>query len=275
MVRGELDVLDGWAAAEGWNPGLSDLRIAWQVDPQAFIALRDGSTLAGGGSIFSYEGRFGFMGLFIMRPDMRGKGLGAALWHWRREAMLKRLQPGAAIGMDGVFDLVPFYEKGGFKAAYRDLRFEGTAKGRGVHRVIALGASDFDEIEAFDRAYVPAPRPSFLQAWLAQDGVHVVGIREGGKLSAYGMARPCRVGFKIGPLFATRADAAEDVLSDLLARISGQQVQIDVPEPNSAALEIVERFGLSMSFGCARLYYGPDPGLPVEGIFGVTSLEFG
>jgi hypothetical protein len=275
MRENEMDILDGWAAAEGWNPGLSDLRIARHADPEAFIALRDGETLAGGGSIFSYDGCFGFMGLFIMRADLRRKGLGTALWHWRRDALLRRLQPGAAIGMDGVFEMVPFYEKGGFRAVYRHLRYQGIATGRRSSRVIALSMADFDDIENFDRTFVPAPRTAFLEGWLGQTEAHIAGIREGGWIVAYGVARRCRVGFKIGPLFAERADLAADVLGDLMASIAGQQVQIDVPEPNAPALDIVNSFDLSMSFGCVRLYHGPDPKLPVERIFGVTSLEFG
>jgi GNAT superfamily N-acetyltransferase len=275
MREGEVAQLEAWAAAEGWNPGLSDLRIAWRIDPEAFIALRHGETLAGGGTIFRYGSRFGFMGLFIMRADMRGKGLGRALWHWRRDTLLGRLEPGATIGMDGVFDMVPFYERGGFKPAYRDLRYQGIASGRRSDRVILLTPADHGAIEAFDRAFVPAPRNAFLEAWLTQPGAYIAGIRENGNLVAYGVARPCRVGYKIGPLFAQTPDRAEDILADLCARIEGQQVQIDIPEPNAAALEIAERFHLSMSFGCVRLYHGPDPLLPVARIFGVTSLEFG
>jgi GNAT superfamily N-acetyltransferase len=275
MWEYEIPILDDWAAAEGWNPGLSDLRIAWQADPDCFVALRDGDTLAGGGSIFSYSGRFGFMGLFIIRADLRTQGLGTLLWHWRRNALLRRLEPGAAIGMDGVFNMVPFYERGGFKAAYRDLRYQGIATGRHSSRVISLSMADFEDVEAFDRAFFPAPRTTFLKAWLGQTGAQVAGIREGGEIAAYGVARPCRVGFKIGPLFADRAELGSDVLGELMARIAGNQVQIDVPEPNAVGLDIVRDFDLSMSFGCVRLYHGPDPGLSIDRIFGVTSLEFG
>jgi GNAT superfamily N-acetyltransferase len=275
MRENELAVLGDWAAAEGWNPGLSDLRIAWQTDSQAFVTLREGDRLAGGGSIYSYDGRFGFMGLFIMRADLRRQGLGAVLWHWRRDTLLGRLREGASIGMDGVFDMVPFYEKGGFKPAYRDLRYQGIAAGRRSGRVITLGPADFGDIEAYDRAFFPAPRAAFLRGWLSQGGAHIAGIRESGRLVACGVARPCRVGFKIGPLFADRSDVAADVLGDLMARIAGSQVQIDIPEPNEAGLAIARGLGLSMSFGCVRLYHGPDPALPVDRIFGVTSLEFG
>src|SRR3954447_21655504 len=79
MRRDEADILVGWAADEGWNPGKADIGIAWATDPEAFIALRRGSELAGGGTIFSYDGRFGFMGLFIVRRELRGAGLGAQL----------------------------------------------------------------------------------------------------------------------------------------------------------------------------------------------------
>ena len=52
MNDDELAVLDDWAADEGWNPGLSDLSLARKTDPDAFIALRQGETLAGAGTVF-------------------------------------------------------------------------------------------------------------------------------------------------------------------------------------------------------------------------------
>jgi len=275
MREDEVATLGDWAAAEGWNPGLSDVEVAWRTDPEAFVALRDGDVLAGGGSIFSYGGDFGFMGLFIMRADLRKRGLGKVLWHWRRDRLLARLKPAAGICMDGVFDMVPFYERGGFKSAFRDVRFEGIAVGASEPAAALLGSGDFAEIAAYDRAYVPAAREAFLARWITAPGVVTMGIREIGKLVGYGVARPCRVGFKIGPLFAERAEIAERIARSLMARIPGQQVQMDIPEANPAAVAMVKRFGFKMSFGCMRLYYGPPPALPIERTFAVTSLEFG
>ena len=107
MTRSEVDVLGQWAASEGWNPGHNDLDIAWKTDSEAFIALRRGEELLGGGTIFSYDGDFGFMGLFILRPDVRGQGLGAWLWHERVSRLKQRLKPDASIGMDGVLAMAP------------------------------------------------------------------------------------------------------------------------------------------------------------------------
>lgn len=275
MREDEVPILEDWAADEGWNPGLADLRIAYDIDPEAFVALREGDRLAGGGTIFRHGPRLGFMGLFIMRADLRQQGLGTILWTWRRDAMLRRLEPGATVGMDGVFAMVHFYEKGGFRLAYRDLRYQGIARGHGPAGTEVLHDADFAEIEALDRSCFGAARTAFLKRWMGQEGAHVLGLRQAGRLVAYGVARPCRIGFKIGPLFADSAAHASCVLADILARLEGQQVQIDVPEPNAAGLRIAAEFDLAMAFGCARLYLGPDPGLPVERIFGVTSFEFG
>src|SRR5215470_5930351 len=99
MRRAELDVLVDWADAEG------------------FVAAEVDGRLVGGGSIVSYDGRFGFMGFFIVAPAHRGQGLGRRLWIHRRDALLARLDPGASIGMDGVLEMEPFYARGGFAPA--------------------------------------------------------------------------------------------------------------------------------------------------------------
>ncbi len=275
MRRDEVATLGGWAADEGWNPGKADLDIAWDIDPDAFIALRRGAELVGGGTIFSYAGLFGFMGLFIVRKDLRGDGLGAQLWHYRLKRLQARLSPGAVIGMDGVFAMVPFYARGGFALAYRDLRFQGIANGSADPQVQLLDEASFATIDRFDRAHVPAPRIAFLRRWMFQPGAHAAGLFERDELIGYGIARPARTGFKIGPVFAARPDAAERIIGSLMSRFPGQQMQLDVPEPNEAGTRLAMKFGLKEVFGCARMYHGPAPDLPVERIFGVTSFEFG
>jgi GNAT superfamily N-acetyltransferase len=275
MRQDEVQTLAQWACSEGWNPGRADIDLAWAFDPHAFIAMRRGDELVAGGTILSYGGQFGFMGLFIVRADLRGQGLGTQLWHHRRDRLLARLQPGAAIGMDGVFDMVPFYTQGGFQLAWRDLRFEGTARGLQDARAVDLQSIPFAQIDQFDRHYFGVSRAMFLQAWMHQPGSHALGLIEAGELVAYGVVRPAQAGFKIGPAFARRDDLAERLLGALLAKVEGHTVQLDVPECNEPGLELASRLGLTESFGCARMYHGVAPQIEVSGVFGVTSFEFG
>lgn len=285
MRRDEADELVSWAEAEGWNPGIGDVGVAWACDPDAFIALRCGDELVGGGTILSYDGAFGFMGFFIVRPEHRGQRLGTALWFARRDGLRARLAPEAAIGMDGVFEMEPFYARGGFATAYRDLRFEGLALAGGggaagpaeeaLPATVPLAAIDREVLHAYDAAHVPAPRAGFLDRWLDRPDVRTAAVVEDGSLVGYGVLRPAVVGHRFGPVFADRPDVAEALVRDLMAQVSGEQVQLDVPDVNGAALDLVGRLGLEEVFGCARMYLGPTPAVPVDEVYGTTSLEFG
>lgn len=276
MRADEIDVLAGWAKAEGWNPGGSDLAIAHRMDPEAFIALRDGDELVGGGTVFRVSPAFGFMGLFIVRVDRRGAGLGRVLWHFRRDQLLARLRPGATIGMDGVLDMVPFYTDGGFRLAHRDLRFEGLAHGKADPEVHAATADDFADIVAMDAELLGAARPEFLRAWLNAPGAHAVVLRSALRpVAAVGVMRPALVGYKFGPILADSPSLARRVLTHLLSKAEGLNVQLDVPEPHAAGLALAESLGLKAAFSCARMYHGPMPQVDVQRIFGVTSFEFG
>lgn len=292
MRAEEVPVLLSWAEGEGWNPGEGDVALAWSLDPDAFIALRRGDELVGGGSVFSYDGAFGFMGMFIVRADLRGQGLGTYLWFERRTRMLARLAPGASVGMDGVFAMVPFYAAGGFELAFRGLRMEGTAPAAGEWpgpggagggeigagfgvEIVPLASLPFEEVDAYDRRHVAAPRTRFLAGWLDRPGVVGLGAVDGGALVGIGAVRPAATGYRVGPLFADTPETADRLLAGLCAEVAGAQVQIDVPETNAGGLAIAERLGWTESFGCARMYLGGDPGLPVDRIYGITSFEFG
>lgn len=275
MTDAEVAVLRSWAAAEGWNPGLLDISIARAVDPDAFIALRDGDELIGGGAILRLAPQLGFMGLFIMRPDRRGSGLGRTLWHYRRDLLLERLDPGATIGMDGVFAMEPFYARGGFSTSHRDLRFEGVAPGVVDPDALALSDLDRDELYRLDAECLGADRRGFLERWITAPGVHVAGLKRDGRLAAFGVLRPAEVGHRFGPVLADSADLGSRIVRHLLAQVPGEQVQIDVPEPNTSALDLVRELGLTEAFGCARMYHGPFPDVDVSRVVGVTSFEFG
>ena len=281
MTRSEVNELVGWAAREGWNPGLHDADVFWTTDPEAFIAAEPDGALIGGGAITSYNGEYGFMGLFIVHPQYRGQGLGNRLWHARRERLLKRLRPGAIIGLDGVFEMQEYYAKGGFAFSHRNMRFRAEIPGRlqtppdGGGNIIPLAAVPFEQVLDYDRTCFPALRPTFLREWISQPDALALGYQRDGKLSGYGVIRRCKEGSKIGPLFADDALAAESIYTQLEGFAVGGPLFLDAPENNPAAIELVKRHRMTEVFGCARMYLGPFPILAHERIFGVTTFELG
>ena len=276
MRREELDELVEWAAAEGWNPGLYDADIFWATDSNGFIAAELEGVMIGGGSIVSYGGNYGFMGFFIVHPDFRGHGLGNHLWHERLRLLLARLHEPAVIGMDGVFDMQSYYAKGGFEFAGRDLRFEGL--GVSVvppQNIVPLTEVPFETVEKYDRAHFPTARSAFLRLWIEPKGGFSRAAMKNGRFAGFAVMRPCRTGYKIGPLFADDASIARDLYVSLCSEVPGEPVFLDVPENNPDALALARDQGMNEVFGCAKMYYGPAPVLPELEIFGVTTFELG
>ncbi len=276
ITRAELDTAVAWAAAEGWNPGLHDADTFWATDPAGFVgAERDGELIATG-SIVSYGGAFGFMGFFIVRPDLRGAGIGRDFWIWRRDTLRARLQPGAAIGMDGVFTMQPFYARGGFAFTHRNLRMAGRGKTAPVDGTLReLSTLPFPAVVAYDRKRFGFDRAAFLQRWIAPANGLALGAWNGDALQGMGVVRPCLDGFKIGPLFADSPEIAEALFTALSTHAAGRPLFLDTPENNPAALALAAKHGLVEVFGCARMYHGAAPVLPWNHIYGVSTFELG
>lgn len=279
MTYAEASQIFALARAEGWNPGTFDLACAWACDPEAFIALRRQEMMIAGGSIFRHSADFGFMGLFIVEPRYRGLGLGRRLWHDRLARLRARLAPDAVIAMDGVFKMEPVYAAGGFVPAYATTRYQGVAMPAPAPTVdLALKidcAPRHDAILALDRSTVPYDRTGLLSRWLVlPETIQTTAIREG-ELVGFGLARPAAAGFKIGPLIAREPQVARALLSDLINRVAGHQIQIDAPDPNHEGAALALSYGLTPVFGCRRMYFGQKPAEDLSSVYAAMSLEFG
>jgi GNAT superfamily N-acetyltransferase len=277
MQPSELQLALDWAAQEGWNPGLQDATAFYAADPSGFlVAELDGEPI---GCICAvrYSAQFGFIGLYIVQPQYRGRGYGMQLWAKAWQGLTDRLdQEGSSIGLDGVLEREATYRQVGFKAAYRHIRHVCyPLPSDGVpSEVVPLNDIPLETIGLYDAELFPAPRPQFLEPWIRLSGA-AYGVMEGRRLVGYGVLRPCRQGFKIGPLFAETLEIADRLFRALTHHSEGKSVFIDIPDVNSALPMLVECYRLQPVFTCVRMYWGNNVNLDVERIFGVTTLELG
>ncbi|MFD8735270.1 GNAT family N-acetyltransferase [Streptomyces sp. NPDC059618] len=265
-------VVGDWAADEGWNPGLSDSVSFFAQDPGGFFIGRVGGEPVSAISVVNYSADYAFLGFYLVRPDLRGKGYGLATWETALAHAGDR-----TVGLDGVVAQQDNYRKSGFELAYRTARFTGVVPvGRTPSDVRTAGAADHAAITAYDSACQPADRPVFLESWLTAPG-HRTFVRhaDGGRLSGYAVIRPARDSLRVGPLFADTADDARALFGALAAEAGGRALAVDVPGSNTAAVALVEELGLAPSFETARMYTGPVRESARERVHGVTSLELG
>ena len=266
----ELSVLIDWAAAEGWNPGLDDAAAFQATDPEGFIGAFVGNEMVAAISAVAYGPGFGFIGLYICRPDMRGKGYGKAVW----TAGMKRLA-GRTIGLDGVEEQQNNYRRKGFRPIYETIRYSGRPAVPAVsaERLRTVTTQLIPDIIAYDAHCFPAPRRAFLQRWV-QPPHHALAAITSQGTNGYAVARLCRDGFKIGPLFADDMETALHLIESLAIACEGD-LNIDVPATKTDFIAALDAAGFSPTFTTRRMYKGPPPQLGLERVFGVTSLELG
>lgn len=278
ISRATLDdwqVVSGWAADEGWNPGLRDAPSFFAQDPGGFFIGRlsgEHAEPVSSISVVNYDEVYAFLGFYLVRPDLRGRGHGLATWR----AGLARA--GArTVGLDGVVAQQDNYRRSGFEFAHRTIRYTGPVPGGGSRpaQILPVEAAGLRAITAYDAASYPADRPRFLESWLTAPGHRALARIVDGRVTGYGVLRPAQGALRVGPLFADSRADAEELFDALTAEADGATVVIDVPESQPQAVALAETRGMKPTFETARMYTGPVRELAEERIFGVTTLELG
>jgi GNAT superfamily N-acetyltransferase len=270
----DVRLISNWARDEGWNPGRTDHWAFHAMDPCGFLVGRlDGEPVASI-SVVRYGADFAFLGCYIARPKVRGKGYGIQLW---RAGMA--LAPGHNVGLDGVVAQQENYRKSGFRLAWNNVRHEGAAPAgikppAGVTLVDARGVP-FDKLVAYDRRYFPAARESFLAPWITAPERAALAALKDGEIVGLGVIRAATSSSRIGPLYAATPAIAAALVSALGRALPGAAVAIDVPEVNKAAVALAREMGFKPAFATARMYTGADPAFEIAGFYSVTSFELG
>jgi hypothetical protein len=272
MTRDDVVLALEWAASEGWNPGLHDADAFLAADPAGFFVLtidrRPVATL----SAVRYGEGFGFLGLYITAPDMRGHGYGIAVWRAGRAHLEGRL-----VGLDAVLEQEKTYARDGFVTDHRTTRHVlASTNSVPVARLRPVDARELpvQTLLAFDEHLFPEERSAFLTAWITMPGVACLAVIDGDQVLGWAARRPCLQGHKVGPLFANDTEIANDLLCSLAEGVPGP-LYLDIPDPNAAGRALAAQHGMTPAFSTVRMYDGPPPVLDLDRVFGVTSLELG
>ncbi|MFM7464908.1 MAG: GNAT family N-acetyltransferase, partial [Cyanobium sp.] len=292
----DVSTVTGWARQEGFSPGAGDVAIYRQTDRQGlwvgWLDQEPVGCIAG----VRYNAAYGFIGLFLVVPEHRGKGYGVQLW---RHA-LHHLAEVPCIGLEAAPNRVADYAGWGFAPASTTTRWQRLGDGttpkalapeRAPARssapaaaspswcLVAGEAIPEEAVQRFDAQREPSPRPHFLHQWLRHPAgtVHALLDREG-TCHGFGRIRPCLLkggeGWRIGPLVADSPTAARALLVGLLQRHAGA-VLIDGPGANPLAAPLLEDLGFEPLSQTLRMYRGTAPTGTLADVYGLACLELG
>src|SRR3954449_8296904 len=137
MRPDEISIAVNWAATEGWNPGLADDACFAAADPESFFIGEFEGAPAATVSCVNYGASFAFLGFYIVREDLRGRGYGLRIWNAAIAHAGRRV-----IGLDGVVAQQQNYQKSGFELAYANVRYGGTVAALDATQAGVIGLAE-------------------------------------------------------------------------------------------------------------------------------------
>jgi GNAT superfamily N-acetyltransferase len=264
----------------GWNQTAADWERFLEASPQGcFVAEHDGR-VCGTATTVSFENRVAWIGMVLVDPEYRSRGIGSRLLE-RAIEYLNDLQI-TAIKLDATPQGKPLYEKLQFVAEYQIERWtlQRTAsempKPSGFGSRETLSQELLDSIFEADKESFGADR-SFLLKSLHRDAPEfTMGIRNAGAIEAYALGRRGSFADHLGPWMARNTTAACSLLEAFLARSPREVVVVDSLKSNAVARQLLMSFGFSYSRGLTRMYRGRNdhPGRP-ELLCAILGPEFG
>ena len=263
-----------WARQVGWNPGLYDWEIMTALDPKGcFAGFLDGKMVSSITAV-QYQRRYGFMGLYIVAPEYRGRGYGLAIWKHAINYLTKDIGV-ECIGLDGVLANEALYKRWGFQTSYKILQYKYVVNRTFKRRCPAISEKHFQDIANYDLKVFKVDRAPFLHDFAFKTEAKTSEAYVAGKLVGFAVARPCFEGYKIGPLFADDIEVARMLIESLFADLLRQTVFIEAPESHSQAIKLVTDFDMSQGLTTVRMYTGKQYQQDIRYVYGNTTRFVG
>jgi GNAT superfamily N-acetyltransferase len=258
--------------AAGWNQTKEDWARFLEANPRGCFVAEWNGEVAGTVTTITYENRFAWIGMVLVDPELRGRGIGTALLVKAIDYLDAARIPCAKLDATPQGKLL--YERLGFQVEYhlerRILRREpgqGAAldRGEGIETVLAM-----------DRDIFGADRSALLRSIASAAPEFVAVARQGGSLSGYALGRSGSRADHLGPWIARTEPVAREILEHFLLCSRRDVVFVDVVKDNLWAPGLLLEKGFTFSRALTRMHRGQNahPGRP-DLVCAILGPEFG
>jgi ribosomal protein S18 acetylase RimI-like enzyme len=270
LTRTDLAFADRVRALAAWNQTLDDWERFLATEPGGcFLAEWDGHP-AGTATTTTYGNTLAWIGMVLVHPDYRRRGIGRALVahslaHLRHRGV-------RCVKLDATPSGESLYLNLGFEREWTFARWAGRAAGlRATPPAGGLRPwqrTDSEALEALDEEAFGARRRELLAALKAQSSAMLVLESPPGRVAAFGLLRPGSQALYLGPVVADTEAAGLRVVEALVSRADGATLFWDVPDTNTASVLWAGQHGLVLQRRLARMFWGTNlaPGNPRQQI---------
>ena len=239
----DLPFVNSLRRLENWNQTLADLERLLDYELQGcFIAEWEHSP-AGTVTTTSYGTDLGWIGMMLVHPDYRRRGIASALIQESLDYLNERQV--ACIKLDATPAGKPVYERLGFRAEWEFQRWERPGE---LPPSVPINPNQTFITPENDPTIFGTDRSAWLMS-LAK-GSHVI-VRE----DALGMLRAGSRAAYLGPVIAESQEVAERIIRELVRSVNGAMFW-DVPTPNAHAVELAQDLGFHPVRQLLRMWQG-------------------
>jgi GNAT superfamily N-acetyltransferase len=158
---------------EQWGHTRNDIERCWHWEPKGCLIVGEEGVRLGHVSCIAY-GKLGWIGLLIVNPELRGKGIGTALME---KAITHLRETGVeSIRLEAVEEVVPLYERLDFRQEFASLRYQGrmtaVTSASSKAGVSTVRPQDLPELVAFDSDSFGTGRARVLRSLVEGNPLH-------------------------------------------------------------------------------------------------------
>jgi GNAT superfamily N-acetyltransferase len=257
----------------GWNQTSADWRCFLESSPRGCFAAEVEGKVVGTAATIVYEQRFAWIGMVLVDPEFRGRGIGTRL-------LEKTIEHLDAIGirtmkLDATPAGRPIYQKLGFVDEYEIQRW--LLKRPRPQAAAAPGPQAFaDAVLQLDHEVFGADRSPLLRSLAAENPDFAMAAERNGEIDGYTFGRRGTLADHLGPWMARDEKTAAGLLDEFLRRAGSETVFVDALKRRRFVTELLLARGFEISRPLTRMVRGPNtcPGRP-ELLCAILGPEFG
>jgi GNAT superfamily N-acetyltransferase len=260
----------------GWNQTKEDWERFLQANPEGCFVAEWNGLVVGTVTTIIYGSRFAWIGMVLVDPQLRGKGVGTALLLKAIDHLDAKKVP--CVKLDATPQGKPIYARLGFRIEYEIERHRLTREANPKVRreTVSDGDENIETLLEMDREVFGADRSALLRSVAGSAPELVTVARSGGAVKGFGLGRKGSQADHLGPWVAANALAAREVFEGFLLRSRREVVFVDVVRDNPWAPALLAANGFRFSRSLTRMYRGENvhPGRP-ELLCAILGPEFG
>jgi GNAT superfamily N-acetyltransferase len=275
MRATDIDVGLRLCRVSGWNQVRRDWDQFLSLSPGGCSVAELEGHVVGTVATVRYGTRFGWIGMVLVDPAVRGRGIGTRLL----DHSLTLLSDMPLVRLDATTAGHPLYLTRGFAEEGLINRLQGIAPALAQARpegVRPMSEQDIGDVSALDERVFGANRIAMLRwMWQGAPGYAWVAQR-GGRMTGYTFGRHGHDFEDLGPIVAADDDMAHQLATACLSAHGGRSFVVDLPLGQSSLQQRLEALGFRHQRPLIRMARGTGgiPGDPSRQ-FAVLGPEFG